>query len=59
MLHNNPDILKDYIAKCRKDNLSSIIFQQTEPISINDSIKKLVDEMNDEIDREILTKMIK
>lgn len=59
MLHDNPDILKDYIAKCRKDNLSSVIFPQTEPISISDTIKKLSDEMIDEMDKETLAKMIK
>ena len=59
MLHDNPDILKDYIAKCRKDNLSSVIFPQVDPISMNDTIKKLSDEMIDEMDKETLAKMVK
>ena len=59
MLHNNPDVLTDYIAKCRKDNLSSVIFPQTDPFSMNDTIKKLSDEMIDEMDRETLVKMVK
>lgn len=59
MLHDNPDVLKDYIAKCRKDNLSSVIFPQTKSISIGDTIKKLSDEMIDEMDKETLAKMIK
>lgn len=59
MLHDNPDILRDYIAKCRKDNLSAVIFPQTEPISINDVVKKLSDEMIDQLDKETLAKMLK
>lgn len=59
MLHDNPDVLTDYIAKCRKDNLASVIFPQTEPISINDVINKISDEMIDEMDRETLAKMVK
>lgn len=59
MLHDNPDVLTDYIAKCRKDNLSSIIFPQVDPISMNDTIKKLSDEMIDEMDKETLAKMVK
>ena len=59
MLHDNPDVLTDYITKCRKDNLSSVIFPQVDPISINDTIKKLSDEMIDEMDKETLAKMIK
>lgn len=59
MLHDNPDVLTDYIAKCRKDNLSSVIFPQVDPISINDTIKKLSDEMIDEMDKETLAKMVK
>lgn len=59
MLHDNPDVLIDYIAKCRKDNLSSVILPQTEPFSINDTIKKLSDEMIDEMDKETLAKMVK
>ena len=59
MLHDNPDVLTDYIAKCRKDNLASVIFPQVEPISINDIIGKLSDEMIDEMDRETLAKMVK
>lgn len=59
MLHDNPAVLTDYIAKCRKDNLASVIFPQTEPISITDVVKKLSDEMIDEMDRETLIKMVK
>lgn len=59
MLHDNPDVLTDYIAKCRKDNLSAGIFPQTKPVSMNDTIKKLSDEMIDEMDRETLAKMVK
>ena len=59
MLHDNPDILRDYIAKCRKDNLSAVIFTEIEPISINDIINKVSDEMIDEMDRETLAKMVK
>ena len=59
MLHDNPDVLTDYIAKCRKDNLSSVIFPQVDPISMNDTIKKLSDEMIDEMDKETLAKMVK
>ena len=59
MLHDNPDVLKDYIAKCRKDNLSSVIFPQTKPVSMNDTIKKLSDEMIDEMDKETLVKIVK
>lgn len=59
MLHDNPDVLTDYIAKCRKDNLSSVIFPQVEPFSMNDTIKKLSDEMIDEMDKETLAKMVK
>lgn len=59
MLHDNPDILRDYIAKCRKDNLSAFIFPPTELISINDVINKISDEMIDEMDRETLAKMVK
>lgn len=59
MLHDNPDVLTDYIAKCRKDNLASVIFPQVEPVSINDIIGKITDEMIDEMDRETLAKMVK
>ena len=59
MLHDNPDVLTDYIAKCRKDNLSSVIFPQVDPISMNDTIKKLSNEMIDEMDKETLAKMVK
>lgn len=59
MLHDNPAVLTDYIAKCRKDNLSSVIFPQVDPISMNDTIKKLSDEMIDEMDKETLAKMVK
>jgi hypothetical protein len=59
MLHDNPDVLTDYIAKCRKDNLSSVIFPQVDPFSMNDTIKKLSDEMIDEMDKETLAKMVK
>lgn len=59
MLHDNPDVLTDYIAKYRKDNLSAVIFPQTKPVSMNDTIKKLSDEMIDEMDRETLAKMVK
>lgn len=59
MLHDNPDILRDYIAKCRKDNLSAVIFTEIEPISINDIINKISDEMIDEMDKETLAKMVK
>lgn len=59
MLHDNPDVLKDYVVKCRKDNLSSVIFPQIEPFSMNDTIKKLSDEMIDEMDKETLAKMVK
>ena len=59
MLHDNPDVLRDYIAKCRKDNLSAVIFPQTKPVSMNDTIKKLSDEMIDEMDRETLVKIVK
>lgn len=59
MLHDNPDILRDYIAKCRKDNLSAVIFTEIESISINDIINKISDEMIDEMDKETLAKMVK
>ena len=59
MLHDKPAVLTDYIAKCRKDNLAAVIFPQTEPISINDIINKVSDEMIDEMDRETLAKMVK
>ena len=59
MLHDNPAVLTDYITKCRKDNLAAVIFPQTEPISITDVVKKLSDEMIDQMDRETLIKMVK
>ena len=55
----NQDKTGKFIAKCRKDNLSSVIFPQVDPISMNDTIKKLSDEMIDEMDKETLAKMVK
>lgn len=59
MLHDKPAVLTDYIAKCRKDNLASVIFPQVEPISITDVVKKLSDEMIDQMDKETLANMVK
>lgn len=55
IFQSNKQFIKDYIENCRKENKCAVIKPQHKPYSFDDAIKDLQKEMQDEMDRELLS----
>lgn len=54
---NHPDIIKNYIEQCKNNNLAGIIKPQHKPVSEEELVDGLKNELSNEIDHDIIRKI--
>ena len=58
IFQSNKQFIRDYIENCRKENKCAVIKLQHKPYSFDDAIKDLQKEMQDEMDRELVSTIL-